>query len=234
MTMWQSAVYGARSSGGFFVSTFLFGIMFGLAVSAAGINGWQGLLMSGAVFSASAQFAALEFWQSPLPYGAIALSVLLVSARNVLLGLSVSDQFDGYSLPRRMLHLFLLNDPGVVTVFALDRNIDRLGYVTGYGVVLWISWICSTAFGYSIAGMVGNDIASSFGFAGPLVMAAMMVLFIKGTRSRHLPWMVSGITALMMTALDATYYSILPVSVVSGVLAGVGQVRTQKATEAGL
>lgn len=225
MSFWQSARFGARSSAGFFISTFLFGVMFGLAASAADISSWQGLLMSAGVFSASAQFAALEFWHSPLPYGAIALSVILVSARNILLGLSVSTHFDGHSLGRRLLCLFLLNDPGVVTVFGVDQKVDRLGYVTGYGIALSVSWLASTAFGFAIADLVGSEVAASFGFAGPLVMAAMMVLFVKGTRSRHLPWMVSGMVALILTELSASSYAILPVSVVVGVVAGVVQFR---------
>ena len=83
MSTWHSALLGIRTSGDYFVSTFIFGIMFGIAAAAIGIENWQAMLMSASVFTASGQFAALEFWQSPLPLGTIALSVALVSSRNL-------------------------------------------------------------------------------------------------------------------------------------------------------
>ena len=231
-TTWQSAQLGARSTGGFFISTFIFGMMFGLAGSAAGIEPWQGLLMSGLVFSASAQFAALEFWQSPVPWSAIALSVVLVSSRNILLGLSAAEHFDGHSLGRRFRWLFLLNDPGVVTMFSREAAVDRLGYVTGYGAALWVSWMTSTALGYAVAGVVDGELAAAFGFAGPLVMATMLILFIKGSRARHLPWVVTGVTALAMTEAGMERYLILPGAVTVGVIAGLIQNQLRPATSA--
>ena len=69
MTTGQSALLGIRTSGDYFISTFLFGVMFGIAAAASGIEDWQAMLMSASVFTASGQFAALEFWQAPLPLG---------------------------------------------------------------------------------------------------------------------------------------------------------------------
>ena len=98
MTTAQSALHGVRTSGDYFLSTFIFGVMFGIAASATGLENWQALLMSASVFTASGQFAALEFWQAPLPLGTIALSVFLVSTRNILLGMAMTYHFDGHSL----------------------------------------------------------------------------------------------------------------------------------------
>lgn len=75
----------------------MFGVMFGIAAVASGISTWQALLMSASVFTASGQFAALEFWQAPLPLGTIALSVFLVSTRNILLGMAMTHHFDGHA-----------------------------------------------------------------------------------------------------------------------------------------
>ena len=67
MSTYQSLLLCIRSSGDYFISTFMFGVMFGIAATSAGISHWYALLMSATVFTASGQFAALEFWQSPLP-----------------------------------------------------------------------------------------------------------------------------------------------------------------------
>lgn len=221
MSTYQSLLLGIRSSTAYFISTFLFGLMFGIAASAAGIIEWHAMLMSAAVFSASAQFASLEFWQSPLPLGTIALSVALVSSRNILLGMSMTHHFDGHSLGRRIVWLFILNDPGVVTSFKQHESVDRLGYVTGYGIALVFSWLISSWTGLMIAGWFADANLGSLDFAGPLVMATMMMLFVKGSKSEPTPWVVSGVAALVLFEAGTPDYLILFLSVATGVTAAI-------------
>jgi predicted branched-subunit amino acid permease len=221
MTTYQSLLLGIRSSGAYFISTFLFGVMFGIAASSAGVSHWHSMLMSASVFSASAQFASLEFWQAPLPFGTIALSVALVSSRNILLGMSMTHHFDGHSLTRRIIMLFILNDPGVVTSFRLDKSVDRLGYVAGYGLALMFSWLSSSWLGLNIAEWFANANLGSLDFAGPLVMATMMILFAKGSKGDPTPWIVSGVAALILFEVGTPNYLILILSVVTGVIAAI-------------
>ncbi len=225
MSTYQSLLLGIRSSADYFISTFMFGVMFGIAASAADLSQWHTLIMSASVFSASAQFAALEFWQSPLPYGTIALSVALVSSRNILLGMAMTHHFDGHSLKRRIVWLFLLNDPGVVTSYRIAANVDRLGYITGYGVAIMVSWLSSTWLGLNIAGVFATLDLGAIDFAGPLVIATMMMLFIKGSKTRSTPWIVSSIVALLLFELETANYLILLLSVAAGVMAAVVQER---------
>jgi predicted branched-subunit amino acid permease len=225
MSTYQSLLLGLRSSADYFISTFMFGVMFGIAASAAGLSQMHALLMSASAFTASGQFAALEFWQSPLPYGTIALSVALVSSRNILLGMAMTHHFDGHSLKRRIVWLFLLNDPGVVTSYRLEANVDRLGYVTGYGVAIMVSWLSSTWLGLSVANVFATLDLGAIDFAGPLVIATMMMLFIKGSKTRSTPWIVSGVVALMLFELETANYLVLLVSVAAGVTAAVIQQR---------
>ena len=221
MSTYQSLLLGIRSSADYFISTFMFGVMFGIAASAAGLSQWQALLMSATAFTASGQFAALEFWQSPLPYGTIALSVALVSSRNILLGMAMTHHFDGHSLKKRIVWLFLLNDPGVVTSYRLEADVDRLGYVTGYGIAIMASWLSSTWLGLSIADIFATLDLGAIDFAGPLVIATMMMLFIKGSKTRSTPWIVSGIVALILFELEAANYLVLLLSVAVGIMAAV-------------
>jgi predicted branched-subunit amino acid permease len=225
MSTWQSVLHGIRTSADYFLSTFMFGVMFGIAASAAGFENWHAMLMSASVFTASGQFAALEFWTAPLPLGTIALSVALVSSRNLLLGMAMTHHFDGHSLPRRIVWLFMLNDPGVVNSFRMDEDVDRLGYVTGYGLSMMTSWLCSTFLGLSVANLFASLDLGSVSFAGPLVLATMMMLFFKGSKSRPTPWIVSGIVALTLFELGSADYLILLGSVLSGMTIAIVQVR---------
>jgi predicted branched-subunit amino acid permease len=225
MSTSKSMLLGIRLSGDYFISTFIFGVMFGIAASGVGLEYWQALLMSATTFTASGQFAALEFWQSPLPYGTIALSVALVSTRNILLGMSMTHHFDGHSLRRRILWLFLLNDPGVVTSFRLDKEVDRLGYITGYGISMMVSWLSATLLGLSITEFLTDFDLGSISFAGPLVIVTMMILFTRGSKASATPWVVSGITALILFELGIANYLILIIAVAIGVFASVIQQR---------
>ena len=225
MTTSKSALHGIRTSGDYFISTFLFGVMFGIAAVSAGLETWQALLMCATSFTASGQFAALEFWAAPLPLGTIALSVALVSSRNLLLGMSMTHHFDGHSLGRRIVWLALLNDPGVVNSFRMDAEIDRLGYVTGYGLSMMASWLLSTWIGLNIANLVASFDLGTIDFAGPLVIATMMMLFFKGSRSKPAPWIVSGVIALLLFEIGAPNYLILLGSVLAGMVAAILQTR---------
>ena len=214
----QSLVLGARDSVSFFVSTFLFGVLFGAAAAAAGISQWHALVMSGAVFSASAQFAALEFWQSPLPFFTIVLSVFLVSTRNLLLGMAMTHHLDGHSLCRRLLWLALLTDPGVVSTLRQQGAVEKLGYLTGYGLALLASWVLSTAIGYMAASHLTMVDTGTLRFAGPLVMATMLMLFARGN-SRQLPsWVLAGGVAIALVEIGTQAWLILPLSVLAGAL----------------
>ena len=225
MTTSQSALHGIRTSGDYFISTFLFGVMFGIASVSVGLETWQALLMSATSFTASGQFAALEFWTAPLPFGTIALSVALVSSRNLLLGMAMTHHFDGHSLPRRIFWLALLNDPGVVKSFRMDAEVDRLGYVTGYGISIMTSWLLSTYIGLNIANLVASFDLGSIDFAGPLVIATMMMLFARGSKSKPLPWIVSGGVALTLFEAGAANYLILLGSIVTGMIVAIWQAR---------
>ncbi len=225
MTTSKSALHGIRTSGDYFISTFLFGVMFGIAAVSAGLETWQALLMCATSFTASGQFAALEFWAAPLPLGTIALSVALVSSRNLLLGMSMTHHFDGHSLGRRIVWLALLNDPGVVNSFRMDAEIDRLGYVTGYGLSMMVSWLLSTWIGLNIANLVASFDLGTIDFAGPLVIATMMMLFFKGSRSKPAPWIVSGVIALLLFEIGAPNYLILLGSVLAGMVTAILQTR---------
>jgi predicted branched-subunit amino acid permease len=225
MSTWHSVLLGIRSSGDYFLSTFMFGIMFGIAAAASGLENWQALLMSASVFTASGQFAALEFWQAPLPLGTIALSVFLVSTRNILLGMAMTHHFDGHSLGRRIAWLYMLNDPGVVTSFRQDDSVDRLGYVTGYGLSMMTSWLCSTFIGLSTAQLFAAFDLGAIDFAGPLVIATMMMLFFKASKSPPIPWIVSGIVALVLFEIGSANYLILLGSVLAGMVTAIVQVR---------
>ena len=62
------------------------GIIFGVLATQRGLRGTEAVLMSVLVSSGSGQIATLDLWHSPLPYLAIWMAAVLVSARYLVLG----------------------------------------------------------------------------------------------------------------------------------------------------
>ena len=66
-----------------------FGIAFSVAAQQAGLEDLTIIAMSMLVFAGASQFAALELWQSPVPWIPLALVVFAVNARHILMGASL-------------------------------------------------------------------------------------------------------------------------------------------------
>jgi len=62
-------------------------------------------------------------------------------------------------------------------------------------------------------------------FAGPLVLATMMMLFFKSAKTPPTPWIVSGVVALVLFELGSANYLILLGSVLAGMITAIWQVR---------
>jgi predicted branched-subunit amino acid permease len=90
------------------------------------------------------------------------------------------------------------------------------------------SWLCSTYLGLNAAHLFASFDLGAVGFAGPLVMATMMMLFFKGSKSPPTPWIVSGIVALILFELGVPDYLILLGSVVSGMIVAILQGRRRR------
>ena len=102
--------------------------------------------------------------------------------------------------------------------------------MTGYGLSMMISWLLSTYIGLNIANLVASFDLGAIDFAGPLVIATMMMLFARGSKSKPLPWIVSGGIALILFEVGAANYLILLGSVVTGMMVAIWQSRNEVVT----
>jgi 4-azaleucine resistance transporter AzlC len=199
------------------VAVFLvpFGIAFGVAASAKGIDAEVSLLMSMAVYAGAAQFAVLDLWHAPLPLVTMALTVLAVNARHLVLGAALAPWLLQVPLARRLAALLLLSDANFAQAMsARDRGEVDAGILLGSGLAMWVSWIVTTAIGVFAGAMLGD--LSRFGFDAVMVayFAAVIVGQWKGLPDL-LPW-----TAAAGVALAGFY--VLPAGwhIIAGALAG--------------
>src|SRR5690349_22956183 len=84
---------GARRCLPIAVSVFAYGLVFGVLARQSGLSLWEVLLMSAFVYSGTVQLLVLSIWTHPLPVGAILLTTLIVSLRNLLMGTALSPWF---------------------------------------------------------------------------------------------------------------------------------------------
>ncbi len=234
--MGRSMGKGASALSGFAISTLMFGLMFGIAATSAGLSRLEALTMSALVFSGSVQFASLEVWNHPAPLVTILISSILISSRNILLGLVLIGQFPGRDGFWRILSMSFLTDPNAITTLKLaqsnDTHTNRIAYMLGGGFILHISWMVGTFCGLTFTDLFGHSQIQAMRFSGVLVMSTlMMVLFAKGNTKNAFPWIVSGLCAAILTIFQVHSYLIMPSCVLAGVLAFFYKLNTSRESQ---
>ncbi|MEM9196835.1 MAG: AzlC family ABC transporter permease [Pseudomonadota bacterium] len=181
-----------------------FGLAFGIAAIEQGLGALQTTLMSALVFTAVAQFAALEFLAEPVAYVSLGLVVLALSARNVIIGATLARWINPLPAGKRLLTLAFLTDANFSVAHGdLQRGETDLGPFLGGGIALWTAWVAGTALGAYGGDLIGNAEAFGVSAAMPCFFAATVV----GTLRRASGLMVPVACAVAVSALT---YPILP------------------------
>ncbi len=197
-----------------------FGIAFGAAAIEGGVTPGQSVVMSLSVFSAAAQFAALEFWDGPLLTFSLLLTVLAVGTRLILMGATLAPWLNQLSRPKRLLALSLLSDVNFADSYDALRRDDRdLGRLVGGGLALCICWVIGTAIGVIAGASLGN--LGRYGI--DVVMVAFFAAIAVGQWQDIkdlLPSIVSAFVAVLGLTLLPPGWNIV-LAAVAGGIAGV-------------
>ncbi len=150
-------VRGVKSLGPISLFVIPFGIAFGAAAIERGVTPDQSIVMSLTVFSAAAQFAALDFWNGPLPAISLLLTVLAVGTRHILMGATLAPWLNRLSRPKRLLALSVLSDANFADSYDAFRRDERdVGRLVGGGLALCICWIIGSTIGVIAGASLGN------------------------------------------------------------------------------
>jgi branched chain amino acid efflux pump len=111
--------------------------------------------------------------------------------------------------------LHVLVEPGwlIATRYRAEGGADASIYL-GSGLALWIGWIAATMPGYLLGALVSDPKQFGLDLIMPAFFVAMLVPLWRGPRGA-LPWVVAGITALLVAELAGGWWFI-----VIGALAG--------------
>jgi len=205
------------------VSITIFGVAFGIASHTAGIHPGIAVLMSAWVFAGAAQFAALDMWQSPVPWIPLALATFAVNARHMPLGASLYSWCAQLPPFKRYGAMVLLSDLNwAASTVAMERGERDVGHLIGGGVTLWLSWTIGTGLGVAIPGITLHDVQR---FGLDLIFVAFFACTIIGLRRGRiddLPWLVAGVVALGAVWLLPANWHVL-VGGLAGGIAGMLQ-----------
>jgi predicted branched-subunit amino acid permease len=211
------------------VSVVLFGMAFGVAARQAGLEPWAAVLLSGAVFAGSSQFASLELLGSPVPWLPLLLLVFAVNGRHILMGAALYGWFGRLPLAQRFLPAALMTDVNwAQAIQAYDRGERDMGYLVGSGLALWTTWLAGTAAG---AALVDAFAFPAEALAIDLVFIIFFVCILVGLRRGRiddLAWLVAGGAALLAFWLLPANWHVLVGAVAGGITGMLVQDRRRR------
>ena len=155
----------------------------------------QALLLSGYVYSGTAQLVALEQWGAALSIPTLLAAVFLVNSRYLLQGMMIAPWVRPLPFGQRYLTLFFLTD--MSWALSLPRMRDPAcgpGYLLGSSIVIYLAWVLGTAIGYALPLPVADPATIALDFAAAAALIGLAGSRFTG-RASLLPWLVSAAVA---------------------------------------
>lgn len=202
------------------ISVAAYGVVWGVLAGQAGMSLFEVVLMSGLVFAGASQFVAAELWTTtaPLPVGAIIIATLIVNLRLVLMSATLRPVFAGWPTWRAALATYFVSDESwALTLGEIDKRRARdpdtatfgmAAFLVGAGVATWVSWFLSTVIGRILGSGIDDPSRYGLDFAFTATFLALLLGSWKG-RQDLVPWIVGGLTAVLVSRLVPGQWHIL-------------------------
>lgn len=193
-----------------------FAVLLGALAADRGLSTLETGLMSALVFAGSAQFIALDTWQSPPAWLAIGIGTLVVNLRHAFMSASVLRHMGAF--PRRLRAAAMVFLADEIWAFAEARAArQRLtpAFYAGLVVFFYANWVIATVVGSLAGRLITEPKAWGFDFA----FIAIFIGLIMGFRQRSGFVVTILASAAAATAVHLVYPG--PLSIAAGALAGI-------------
>jgi predicted branched-subunit amino acid permease len=138
-----------------------------------------------------------------------------MNARYLLLGATLRPWFGGLPGSRVYTSLFVLGDGNwALAMRAHAQGRDDAAFLLGSGIVMWLTWVSSTAIGHGFGAILTRPERFGIDFMLAAFFAAMALDFYRAAKGL-LPLVVGVATAIVVERLAAGPWYIL-----AGALAG--------------
>jgi 4-azaleucine resistance transporter AzlC len=210
---WTGMIHGMQSIIPLAVAGLTDGIVWGVLAHQAGLSLIEVLLMSGLVYSGSAQFLAIKLWSVPLAAGTILpiiVTTLIVNLRYLLLGAALRPWFTHQRPARIYLALFFMSDENwALTVREFMEGRRDAAFLLGSGLLLFVAWVGATVVGKLIGTAISDPAQWGLDFVFTAVFLTLLIGMWKG-KSDLLPWAVAAIIAVVAARLlPGSWYILL-------------------------
>jgi 4-azaleucine resistance transporter AzlC len=152
----------------------VFGISYGVLGVAAGIPGWQLVLMSMVVFAGSAQFAAVSAFATG--GGAVQAIVAggLLNTRYLATGAAAAQVLPGGRLRRLLLAQLVVDESYALGAAAGTPARPDASVMILAGAMEWSLWVLGSAVGVLIGNVLGSPERLGFDAAFPAMFIALL------------------------------------------------------------
>jgi predicted branched-subunit amino acid permease len=202
----------------------VFGAGFGAVAAQKGLTLLEATLMSALMFAGISQYAVMELWHDATTVAGLAMLVVITATINMrfaLMSASLRPWFGNLPGWQTYPALHLLVEPGwlIAMRYRADGGADASIYL-GSGLTLWVGWIVATMPGYLLGALVSDPKRFGLDLIMPAFLVAMLVPLWHGPRGA-LPWVIAGMTALLIAELAGGWWFIVAGAVAGCLSAGV-------------
>jgi predicted branched-subunit amino acid permease len=217
---WAGFLRGARDGWPLGLSIFAYGLGFGLVAAQAGFGIAKAVATSAAIYSGSAQLAAMTLLQSgEATLWALFATILVINARYILFGAALQPWLWQAGPLRAYGSLLLLGDANwMQTMRAIrDGETDR-AYLAGTGAPMFLGWLVGTALGAGAVSILPDPRALGFDLMLPAFAAGMTAAMVR-VRSDLVPVAVGAGAALGIAPLAGPGPAIIGAGLAGGLVA---------------
>jgi predicted branched-subunit amino acid permease len=220
---WDGFWRGARDGVPLGFSIFAYGLGFGLVAAQAGFGIGKSVLTSAAIYSGSAQLAAMTLLQTgEATLWALFATILVINARYLLFGAALQPWLWQAGKLRAYGSLLLLGDSNwMLTMRMIRAGEEDRAYLAGTGLPISIGWLGGTGLGAAAVAVLPRPEAMGF----DLMLAAFatsMVTAMTKSRADLMPVLVGAAVALAVAQLVGPAPAIIAAGLAGGAIAALG------------
>jgi predicted branched-subunit amino acid permease len=163
-----------RDAIGLGIAVGLYGIAFGAAADAAGLDAWQAMTLSALMFTGASQFALVGVLGAGGGAAAAVGSALLLGTRNTVYGVRMAPLLAPRSaLGRAGAAHWVIDETTAMAVAAPDRELGRLAF-WATGATIYLGWNAMTLVGALGASGLGDTASAALDSIVPAAFLALL------------------------------------------------------------
>ena len=219
---WDGLRRGARDGMPLGLSIFAYGLGFGLVAAQAGFSVAKAVATSAAIYSGSAQLAAVNLLQTgSATLWMLFATILVINARYILFSAALQPWLGQVSAPKAYASLLLLGDANWMLCMRriCDGEQDR-AYLAGTGVPMLVGWLSGTGLGAGAVSILPEPQALGFDLMLPAFAAAMTAAMVR-VRADLVPVVVGAGTALVLSQELGPAVAIIGAGLAGGAVAAL-------------